>query len=335
MSSRFRDATIPDAPARQALLLANHGTPQAPTAGAVRRYLGEFLHDYRVVEMSRWLWCPLLHFAILPLRAPKVARAYASIWTPQGSPLLAHSRALATALQAQLPDFDVRLGMRYGEPSIASALRELQSRGAEKLLVLPLYPQYSASTSAAVFDAVANELGRWRRVPELRLVGDYHDDEGWLDALTASVQSHWDLHGRGEKLLLSFHGLPQRFVTAGDPYARQCEAGAQKLAARLGLAADQWQLAYQSRFGREAWLAPYTDHVLRDWGAKGIKRIDVLCPGFAADCLETLEEIAMQNARLFGEFGGELRYIPALNASAAHVSALAALARRHTQGWAP
>ena len=239
MSSRFRDATIPDAPARPALLLANLGTPQAPTAGAVRRYLGEFLHDYRVVEMSRWLWCPLLHFAILPLRARKVARAYASIWTPQGSPLLAHSRALATALQAQLPDFDVRLGMRYGEPSIASALRELQSRGVEKLLVLPLYPQYSASTTAAVFDAVANELGRWRRVPELRLVGDYHDDEGWLDALTASVQSHWDLHGRGEKLLLSFHGLPQRFVTAGDPYARQCEAGAQKLAARLGLAGRQ------------------------------------------------------------------------------------------------
>lgn len=335
MSSRFRDAPAADAPARPALLLVNLGTPQAPTAAAVRRYLGEFLHDYRVVEMSRWLWCPLLHFAILPLRARKVAHAYASIWTAQGSPLLAHSRALATALQAQLPDFDVRLAMRYGEPSIASALRELQSRGVEKLLVLPLYPQYSASTTAAVFDAVANELGSWRRVPELRLVGDYHDDEGWLDALTASVQSHWDLHGRAEKLLLSLHGLPQRFVTAGDPYARQCEAGAQKLAARLDLSPDQWQLAYQSRFGREAWLAPYTDHVLREWASQGVRRVDVLCPGFAADCLETLEEIAMQSARLFAGLGGELRYIPALNSSAAHVSALAALARRHAQGWSP
>lgn len=333
MPPRFRPAPAATVPGT-GLLLANLGTPTAPTARAVRRYLGEFLHDYRVVDTPRWLWCPLLHFAILPLRAGKVARAYARIWGEHGSPLLAHSRGLADGLQAQLPEFRVRLGMRYGAPSIAEALRGLQAQGLERLLVLPLYPQYSDSTTASVFDAVAAELAGWRRVPELRLVADYHADAGWLDALEASVRTHWDLHGRGERLLLSFHGLPQRFVAAGDPYARQCEAGARALAQRLCLDAAHWQLAYQSRFGREPWLLPATDATLAAWAKQGVRTVDVLCPGFAADCLETLEEVAIGYQEQFRAQGGQaLRYIPALNAGAAHVAALTALVRRHAQGW--
>ncbi len=334
MSSRFRDGAEVAAPPRTALLLVNLGTPAAPTAGAVRRYLGEFLHDHRVVEMSRWLWCPLLHFIILPLRSRPVARKYASIWTASGSPLLALSRELAEALQAQLPEFDVRLAMRYGEPAVADVLRGLHAGGLQRLLVLPLYPQYSGSTVASAHDAVMAELASWRRMPELRLVNDYHLDEGWLDALVASVQTHWDLHGRGDRLLVSFHGLPERFVRAGDPYARQCRAGAQALAQRLGLADGEWQLSFQSRFGREPWLQPYTDQVLTALARQGHGVVDVLCPGFAVDCLETLEEIAVENAETFQHAGGrQLRYIPALNASPGHVAALAALARRHAQGW--
>lgn len=334
MNSRFRDGVTVAAPPRTALLLVNLGTPEAPTAGAVRRYLGEFLHDYRVVEMSRWLWCPLLHGVILPLRSAKVARKYASIWTAKGSPLLAFSQDLAIALQAQLPEFEVRLAMRYGSPAIATVLRELQARGLRRLLVLPLYPQYSASTTAAVHDAVLAELSSWRHMPELRLINEYHQDEGWLDAVAASVENHWDLHGRGERLLMSFHGLPQRFVAAGDPYAQQCQDGARALAQRLGLDEGQWQLTFQSRFGREPWLQPYTDQTLRALAGQGVTRLDMVCPGFAVDCLETLEENAVENAAIFRQAGGaELRYIPALNAAPGHVAALAALARRHAQGW--
>lgn len=334
MSPRFRDGIDIAPPPRTALLLVNLGTPDAPTAGAVRRYLGEFLHDYRVVEMSRWLWCPILHGIILPLRSGRLARKYARIWTDQGSPLLALSRELAEAVQVQLPEFEVRLAMRYGNPAIADVLRDLQARGLQRLLVLPLYPQYSASTVAAVHDAVSAELASWRRLPELRLVNDYHHDETWLDALAASVQTHWDLRGRGERLLMSFHGLPQRFDAAGDPYARQCAASARALAQRLGLADEQWLLTYQSRFGREPWLQPYTDQTLLALAQAGVRTVDMLCPGFAVDCLETLDENAVDNAARFRAAGGEeLRYIPALNATPGHVAALARLARRHAQGW--
>jgi len=333
MTQRFRDGGTPTLPGRTALLLVNLGTPAAATPGAVRRYLGEFLHDYRVVDLTRWLWCPILHGVILPLRARKVARNYAKIWTAKGSPLLAHSRDLADALAAQLPDFEVRLAMRYGEPSLPSVLRAMPAQGIERVLVLPLYPQYSATTTASVFDAVMAELAQWRRLPELRWINDYHLDDGWLDALEASVETHWDLHGRGDTLLVSFHGIPQRFVDAGDPYQRQCEAGARALAQRLGLADDAWQLTYQSRFGREAWLGPATDVRLRELAVKGVRTVDMVCPGFAVDCLETLEENAIQNAALFRAAGGEaLRYIHALNAEPSHVAALAGLARRHAQG---
>jgi ferrochelatase len=314
-------------------LLVNLGTPDAATPRAIRRYLGQFLHDYRVVDLSRWLWCPLLHGVILPLRARKVARNYARIWGPRGSPLLTLSQDLAEAVQSQLPEVDVRLAMRYGQPSVASVLRELQDSGMARLLVLPLYPQYSASTVASVHDAVMAELSEWRCLPELRLVRDYHVDGGWLDALEASVLEHWDLHGRGDLLLMSFHGLPERFVRAGDPYARQCEAGARALAARLGLRDEQWRLSYQSRFGRERWLQPATDATLEALAQSGRHKVDVICPGFAVDCLETLEEIAMENSARFRARGGELRYIPALNATPRHATALAMLARRHLQGW--
>lgn len=334
MNPRFRDGAESAAPTRTALLLVNLGTPDAPTASAVRRYLAQFLHDYRVVETSRWLWCPLLHFVILPLRCAPVARKYARIWTEQGSPLLAHSQALAAQLQVQLPEFEVRVAMRYGNPGVPAVLRELQAAGMQRLLVLPLYPQYSASTVASVHDAVLAELAGWRRLPELRLVNDYHLDETWLDALAASVQNHWDLHGRGERLLLSLHGIPQRMVDAGDPYARQCAAGARALAQRLQLDASSCLLTFQSRFGREAWLQPYTSQTLQALAREGVRTVDVLCPGFAVDCLETLEEIAIENAELFREAGGEaLRYIPALNAGPGNVATLAKLARRQAQGW--
>ena len=334
MSPRFRDGSISAPPPRTALLLVNLGTPDAPTAGAVRRYLAEFLHDYRVVDLTRWLWCPILHGVILPLRSPKVAKKYASIWTSKGSPLLSLSRELAEALQAQLPEFEVRLAMRYGNPAVAEVLRELHDKGMQRLLVLPLYPQYSASTVASVHDAVMAELIGWRRLPELRLINDYHLDEAWLDALASSVENSWDLHGRGEKLLISFHGIPQRFVDAGDPYARQCEAGARALAQRLDLTEGQWRMTFQSRFGREPWLQPYTDKTLEALAREGVKSVDMICPGFAVDCLETLEENAVENAALFRQAGGaELRYIPALNATPGHVAALATLARRHAQGW--
>lgn len=332
----YRDATRQTGPGRTALLLVNLGTPEAPTPAAVRRYLAEFLHDHRVVELSRWLWCPLLHLAILPLRSGKVARNYASIWMDEGSPLLVHSRRLAGQLQQAMPEVAVRLAMRYGRPSIAETLRALEAEGMTRLLVLPLYPQYSASTTASVLDAVYREIGRWRRVPELRFIADYHLDAAWLDALESRVREHWDLHGRGERLLVSFHGLPKRFEAAGDPYPRQCEASAAALAARLGLDGNQWLLTYQSRFGRERWLGPATDESVRRLAGAGVKTLDVVCPGFSADCLETLEEIAMQNTGIFRAAGGEvLRYIPALNDGPGHVAALAALARRHLHGWPP
>lgn len=334
MSPRYRAGVAVPPGARPVLVLANLGTPAAPTAGAVRRYLAQFLHDWRVVELTRWLWCPLLHFIILPIRSGKVAKKYAGIWMPQGSPLLALSQQLAAAVQAQLPEFEVRLAMRYGQPSIPSELRAAHDAGLDRLLVLPLYPQYAASTVAAVHDAVFDELKTWRVVPSLRLVRDYCLDAGWLDALADSVRAHWAANGRGERLVMSFHGLPQRHIAAGDPYAAQCEAGARALAQRLALAEAEWLLTFQSRFGREEWLQPYTDATLRGLASAGVKRIDLVCPGFAVDCLETLEENAIENAAIFREAGGEaVSYIPCLNAAPAHAAALASLARRTAADW--
>ena len=333
MHTAFRPAPA-TASDRTGLLLVNLGTPDAPTPAAVRRYLGEFLHDHRVVDLNRWIWCPVLHGIILPLRSPRVAKAYASIWTAEGSPLLALSQRLSKGVAAALPDVDVRLAMRYGNPSVPSVLRAMDEAGTRRIMVLPLYPQYSASTSASSHDAVMKEVMHWRRQPELRLVQDYHVDTGWVAAMAKRIAAHWAEHGRPDRLLMSFHGIPQRFVAGGDPYAAQCRASAEAIAQALGLEAKDWALTFQSRFGREPWLQPYTDKTLEQWGRDKAGTVDVVCPGFAVDCLETLEEIAVENAHTYTEAGGTaLRYIPALNDDDAHVQALAALYRRHAQGW--
>ena len=311
-----------------AVLLVNLGTPEAPTPRAVRRYLGEFLHDHRVVQLSRWLWCPLLHGLILPLRGPKVAKKYGAIWLEGGAPLAVHTRDLAAAVQARMPHCRVRHAMRYGMPSVGAAIDALRVGGADRVLVLPLYPQYSTTTTASVADALARCNG-----VDVRMVDDYHLDAGWIAAIAGSVQHHWQAHGRGDHLLLSFHGLPQRLVNAGDPYARQCASSARAIAAVLGLDDTQWTLAYQSRFGRERWLQPSTSDTLDALAARGVRTVDVVCPGFAVDCLETLEEIAIMLAERFAEHGGTLRYIPCLNASAVHADALASLLQRELTAW--
>lgn len=320
-------------------MLVNLGTPDAPTARAVRPYLAQFLADPRVIDYPRWLWWPILHGLILRRRPARSAHAYGRIWTPRGSPLRVGSEALADALQAALArrrpaPIRVALAMRYGEPSVARQIEALQRDGVRRLLVLPLYPQYSATSTGSAIDAVADALKRLRWPPELRIVNDYHDDPGHLDALAQSIRAWWGEHGRGDKLLLSFHGIPERYAQAGDPYFEQCQATARRLRERLGLREDELVVSFQSRVGRERWLQPYTDETVRALAAAGVKRLDVACPGFAVDCLETLEEIAMQNRDFFAAAGGDtLRYIPALNDSAAHVDSLAALILRHGQGW--
>ena len=321
------------------ILLTNLGTPDAPTTEAVRRYLAEFLWDPRVVDMNRALWWCVLHGVILRFRPARSAHAYQKIWTEQGSPLLTLARrqaaALQTALRQRLPGpVTVALGMRYGNPSIASALQQLREQNVQRLLVLPLYPQYSASTTAATFDAVSDELKTWRWLPELRMVSHYHDDAGYIAALADSIQQAWRERPPSERLLFSFHGIPQRFFMQGDPYHCECLKTARLVAEKLQLAPDRWYVAFQSRFGREPWLQPYADHTLRQWASEGIKSVDVVCPGFSADCLETLEEVALVNRDIFIDAGGhEYHYIPALNDNAPHITALCDLLQRHLGGW--
>ena len=312
-----------------ALVLVNLGTPAAPTPSAVRRYLSQFLHDHRVVQLTRWLWCPLLHFVILPLRSPKVARKYAQIWMPGGSPLAVHTAALADAVARRLPGWRVAHAMRYGQPSVQAVFDGLRAEGVRKIRVLPLYPQYSTTTTASVADAVAAAANGL----QVEVLRDYHVDAGWAAAVAASIRAHWDAEGRGERVLLSFHGIPRRLVDGGDPYAAQCEASTRAIAQALGVPREDLLLTFQSRFGRERWLEPYTQPTLEALAREGVRRVDVACPGFAVDCLETLEEIAVENAVAFRGAGGEaLRYIPCLNAEPAHADALAALASQDA-GW--
>lgn len=324
---------------RTGILLANLGTPEAPTTAAVRRYLAEFLADPRVVELPRWLWLPLLHGIILNTRPRRSAHAYRAIWGADGSPLLRCSERLRDGLRTQLgarfgDSIEVALGMRYGQPSLASALDGLLAAEARRILVVPLYPQYASATTASVNDAVFAALSRQRWMPELRTIADYHDDPRYIDALAGSARSHWSQVPRGERLLLSFHGIPHDTFLAGDPYHCQCHATARLLARRLDLADDGWQVSFQSRFGPKRWLEPYTDQTLRGWAAGGAGDIDVMCPGFAVDCLETLEEIALQNAAAFrAAGGGTLRYIPALNDRKEHVTTLAGIIGDHLAGW--
>jgi ferrochelatase len=306
------------------LVLANLGTPAAPTAGAVFAYLDEFLTDPRVVQLPQWLWKPFLRKVVLPRRSPVVARKYASIWMDDGSPLAVYTQRLARAVQARLPQWQVVHAMRYGMPSLADVLRKEIAAGAKEIRVLPLYPQYSTTTTASVADAIAT-LG----VGEARIamLDDYHAHPAWVRAVAGSIRAHWQANGRGERLLLSFHGLPQRVVDAGDPYATQCEASVAAIARELGLERADIELAYQSRFGKGKWLQPSTDARLHALAAQGVRTVDVACPGFAVDCLETLEEIAQLEAERFRVAGGQaLRMVPCLNDSAAHVDAIAKIA---------
>jgi protoporphyrin/coproporphyrin ferrochelatase len=327
-----------DPSARTAVLLCNLGTPDAPTTPAVRRYLAQFLSDPRVVEIPRALWKPILHGVILRVRPSRSAAKYASIWTPEGSPLRVWTEKQTTLLTGYLGERGhsvlVRAAMRYGTPSIAHGLDELTRLGATRVLVLPLYPQYAAATTASVFDAVCKWASRTRRLPELRFVNGYADDSGYIDALEHSVRDHWKRDGAAGKLVLSFHGLPERSARLGDPYATQCKDTANLLAQRLGLAPEHVLVTFQSRFGKAKWLQPYTQPSLRRLAADGVKSVDVMCPGFAADCLETLEEIAMEARAAFLRAGGEqFRYIGALNDRHTWIAALAALTIRHLQGW--
>jgi ferrochelatase len=321
------------------VLLVNLGTPDAPTPAAVRRYLAQFLSDPRVVEAPRLLWWVILHGFILRVRPSRSARAYQKIWTADGSPLLVHSQDIVTAVGQQLAarisgSVNIELGMCYGEPSISSALDRLHEQRARRIVCLPLYPQYSGTTTGSVFDAVTATLSQRRWVPEFRFIAHYHDAGGYIAAQAQNIREHWDQKGRGEKLLFSFHGVPKDTLMRGDPYHCQCMKTARLIAESLDLADDDWVTTFQSRVGRAEWLRPYTAETIIELGSKGVQRIDVVCPGFAADCLETLEEIAMQNAALFTKSGGAaLNYIPALNARDDHVAFLTRLVEKHIGGW--
>ncbi|EYC50947.1 ferrochelatase [Hylemonella gracilis str. Niagara R] len=331
---------------KTAVLLCNLGTPDAPTPAALRRYLGEFLSDQRVVEIPRLLWWPILHGIILRVRPAKSAKKYASIWMrdgdKSGSPLRVWTERQAVALNAQLqassPDVTVRYAMRYGSPSIAQQLDALQAEGVQRILILPAYPQYSGTTTASVVDAVAQWTGKIRSLPELRFVNRYHDDPGYISALAARIKAHWQTHGRPDgttgKLVLSFHGLPERNRTLGDPYYDECQQTASLLAQSLQLNAEQYLVTFQSRFGAAKWLQPYTEPTVMALARSGVQRVDVACPGFTSDCIETLEEIDQEVREAFLTSGGqEFRYIPCLNDEVEWVKALGQIGQKHLSGW--
>ncbi len=309
------------------VLLANLGTPEAPRRGPVARFLREFLSDPRVVDLPRYLWLPLLNLVIIPLRAGRSAAAYARIWWPEGSPLLVLTERLGAALGAALAGVArVEVGMRYGSPSIRHGLEKLRQSGVERVVVLPLYPQFSATTTASIYDAVEQALGDLGWQPQLLRIEQYPEDPNWVEAIADSIRAFRAEHGAAERLLFSLHGIPQRYVRQGDPYQDQCERSVRAVVDALGLAEGEWMLTYQSRVGREPWLQPYTDLTLEALARDGVRHVQVICPGFAVDCLETLEEIAMMNREAFEEAGGErLEYIPALNDSPAHVDVLGRL----------
>jgi ferrochelatase len=324
--------------ARVGVLLVNLGTPDAPTPAALRRYLAEFLSDPRVVEIPKLPWWLILHGVILRVRPAKSALKYAGIWTPEGSPLAVWTAKQAKLLLGYLGQAGhpvlVRDAMRYGQPSIAAGMDALRDGGATRVLVLPLYPQYSAATSASVFDAVADWGKRARRVPELRFVQQYHDDAGYIGALAAQVLAHWQREGRGPMLVMSFHGVPERTLQLGDPYHCHCHKTARLLAERLGLRAGEYRVTFQSRFGKAQWLQPYTEPTLQQLAREGLERVDVICPGFVADCLETLEEIDQEAREAFIAAGGkEFHYIACLNDRHEWIAALRDIALRHLQGW--
>lgn len=324
--------------ARTAVVLVNLGTPDAPTAPALRRYLKEFLSDPRVVEIPRLAWWPILYGLILPLRSAKSAAKYASIWTEEGSPLRVHTDKQALLLRGLLGErghgVTVRVAMRYGNPALPTVLDALKADGVERILILPAYPQYSGTTTASIADIVFRHFTRWRNQPELRLVKHYHDHPRYIEALKLSVLAHWQVHGRPDRLVMSFHGVPKRTLLLGDPYHCECRKTGRLLAQELGLEDDQYMVTFQSRFGKAEWLQPYTAPTLEKLARQGVKRVDVMCPGFTSDCLETLEEIALEARQDFLAAGGrEFHYIPCLNEAPAWIAALADVAEQHLAGW--
>lgn len=321
------------------ILLTNIGSPAAPTPSALRPYLAEFLGDPRIIELPRWLWLPILHGIILTTRPSRSARLYQNIWTEHGSPLIhiteQQAEGIATRLRATL-DTEVRveIGMRYGQPSIAGALQRLQAAGINRVLVLPLFPQYSATTTAATFDAVFDELKQWRHVPELRTLNHYHWHTAYLDAITKSIRAHWAEHGKPQRLLFSFHGVPKIYIDRGDPYQEQCKQTASLIARQLQLNEGEWAISFQSRFGPVEWLQPYTDDTLQQWGSEKLTSAQVVCPGFSADCLETIDEVGREGKHAYDSAGGTgFAYIPALNACPAHLDALTQIILPHLHGW--
>ncbi|MDT8320857.1 MAG: ferrochelatase [Xanthomonadales bacterium] len=318
------------------VLLANLGTPDSPERKPVARFLREFLSDPRVVDLPRFLWLPLLNLVIIPLRAGRSAAAYRQVWWPEGSPLLVLTRRLAEKLSVRLGAVArVEIGMRYRVPSILLGLENLKKAGVRRLVVIPLYPQFSGTTTASIYDAVDGALQALDWQPQSLRVQQYHRDPVWIEAVAASIRTFQQTHGKPERLVFSLHGIPQRYVRQGDPYADQCRQSAEDIAAALGLAADEWLLTFQSRVGKEPWLQPYTDMTLKELARSGVRHVQVVCPGFAVDCLETLEEIARENREYFEQAGGEkLEYIPALNDSDGHVDVMQALVEAGVAGVA-
>lgn len=315
-----------EVPNKTGVLLVNLGSPRSTKTRDVRAFLREFLGDPRVVDLPRPLWWLILNFFILPFRPRKSAHAYRAIWSEQGSPLIVFTQRLTEQLARRFANQDLIItsAMRYGSPSLREQLQEFNRQGIQQIVILPLYPQYSSTTTASVFDAAVAEIGCWRYVPALRFISDYHRHPAYIKALAASVLDYWQRHGQAGFLLMSFHGLPEKLTQLGDPYFQQCQTTARLLAAELNLSDTQWRLVFQSRFGRAEWLKPYCVEVLRELPNQNIHKIDVVCPGFAADCLETLEEIAIANKQIFIEAGGrQYRYIPALNDADTHVDAMA------------
>jgi ferrochelatase len=327
--------------ARTAVLLINLGTPDAPTPRAVRRYLGQFLSDPRVIEIPRVLWLPILHAFVLNSRPRKSAQKYASIWTSEGSPLRVHTESQARLLRGHIESrvampLTVEFAMRYGEPSIGGTLARLMSEGCERVLVLPMYPQYAAATTASALDQVAELLRRTRNVPEIRLVKHFHDHPSYIGALASLVQDHWRQSGRPDKLVMSFHGLPRFSLARGDPYHSECHETAHLLAGRLELSESEWQITFQSRFGRAEWIEPHTASTLADYGRRGVRRVDVICPGFVADCLETLEEIGIEGRKIFlGAGGRDFHLLSCLNERDDWIRALGDIAHQHLADWVP
>ena len=325
--------------AKVGILLANLGTPDAPTAKALRPYLQQFLMDRRVVEIPRFIWCWILHCIILVFRPKKSAEKYASIWRKDGSPLMVYAQQQKSLFKGYLSQkinspFAVELGMTYGNPGMKSAIESLKMQGCDRILVFPLYPQYAASSTAAALDAVWRVLLKMRNVPAIRTIKHYHDHPAYIQALAQQVNAHWQQHGQPDKLVMSFHGVPKFHLLKGDPYHCECHKTGRLLAEALGLSKDRYEIAFQSRFGRQEWLQPYLANTLEKLGNQGIRRIDVMCPGFSSDCLETLEEIAMEGKHIFQHAGGgEYYYIPALNAEERWITAMTVIALEHLQGW--